>query len=274
MTRLAADAVTVSLGGVEVLRDVSLQPEPGAVTLVCGRNGSGKTTLLKTLAGLRAPDSGVVRVDGTSLATMAPRERARRVTLIPQHADSPFEFTGRQLVVMGRHAHVARFGRPAPADRAAVERALHRADAMAFADRPVHQLSGGERQRISIARALATEAPVVLADEPTANLDLDHALSLLAVFRALARDGGTVVLAAHDLNAVAPRVDRVAVLHRGTVVCFDTPERALAPARLREVFGVECGSGGFPRTFSLPPRAGDSEIDGAPPEAPLPEAPQ
>lgn len=252
MTTLSASAVTVDVGERKLLRGLDFTVPCGLVTLLVGRNGSGKTTLLSVLGGLRLPEAGRVELDGDDVQAISPRARARRVTVIPQESDSPFEFTGRELVLMGRHPHIARFGSPSAADHEVVERALQLADAGEFADRPITTLSGGERQRISIARALATEADILLADEPTANLDLDHALAVLDLFRQLAAEGRTVVLVSHDLNLTAPYADRVAILHEGLVRCVSEPQEALTSETMSEVFGVTSSptSGYFPRTFS------------------------
>jgi iron complex transport system ATP-binding protein len=242
--------VSVTLGARRVLDRVGIHLEPG-VMLIAGRNGAGKTTLLEVLAGVRAPDSGEVWLDERRIERHPPRARARRVALIPQESDSPFEFTGRELVMMGRHAHVPRLREPAAADRAAVDDALRATDTLPFADRAVSTLSGGERRRIAIARALATRARILLADEPTANLDLEHALAALALLRRLADAGHTVAIASHDLNACAPWADRVVLLHEGRVWCDEEPQRALASDHVAAVFGVRSVAprGFFPRAF-------------------------
>lgn len=250
MSVLSAVNVTVSLGSRCVLDRVGIHLEPG-VMLVAGRNGVGKTTLFSVLAGVRRPDSGEVWIGERRLPAMSPRQRGQRVTLIPQDADSPFEFTGRELVMMGRYPHVPRWREPTRNDRDIVEASLRVVDGSDFADRPVSTLSGGERRRIVIARALATRAPIILADEPTANLDLEHALSILSVLRRLADQGHTVAIASHDLNLCAPWADRVLLLHDSRVYCDDLPEQALSADRISAVFGVrsEDPSGFFPRSF-------------------------
>ena len=251
MSLLAAKGVRRVLGGRAVLDGVDLELETGSFTLLAGCNGSGKTTLLTILASVARADAGTVKFKDLTLASLPHRERARNITLIPQDADCPFEFTGRELVTMGRHPHMTRFRGPDEADIAAVDRALEQVDAASFADRSVHTLSGGELRRISIARALATQAPVVLADEPTANLDLEHALGILALFANLVAEGRTVLLASHDLNLIAPRVHRVAILYRGRIHRQGTPEEALDEATVQEVFHVRAvaPSGYFPRAF-------------------------
>jgi iron complex transport system ATP-binding protein len=243
--------VRIRLGRKEVLRGVDLAIPQGALTLLAGRNGAGKSTLLAILAGIRRPDAGEVAWEGRELRGLAHRERARLVTLIPQEAETSFDFTGRELVRLGRHPWVPSYRGFTSADDAIAGEALRQADAEAFADRSVLTLSGGERRRISIARALATQAQVLLADEPTGNLDLEHALQVLELFRELARAGRTVVVASHDLNLVAPFAEHVVLLHEGRVFAAGSPASVLTDDAIRTVFGVECVSppGVFPKKF-------------------------
>lgn len=251
MSQLGVRGLRVVLGDRAVLEDIDFDLAPGKVTLLAGRNGSGKTTLLNALGGVLAPDAGEVTLDGQPLRAVHPRQRARAMTMIPQDTDASFEFTGRELVMMGRHPHIPRMGLPGPDDHRAVDRALELADAVAFADRSITTLSGGERQRITIARALATEADILLADEPTANLDLDHALATFDLFRGLAAEGKTVLLVSHDLNLAAPCADLTALLHEGHVHSMGPPQEALSPEAMADVFAVWSGepSGYFPRAF-------------------------
>ena len=251
MSHLAAKGLRCLLGGRVVLDGVDLELRPGSFTLLAGCNGAGKTTLLTILASVVQADEGTVELDRVNLASLPHRERARTITLIPQDSDCPFEFTGRELVAMGRHPHMGRFSGATETDRAAVDRALQQVDAGEFADRSVHTLSGGELRRISIARALATEAQVLLADEPTSNLDLEHALGILNLFAELVAQGRTVLLASHDLNLIAPRVQQVAILHQGRIHRQGTPEEALDEATVQEVFRVRAvpPRGYFPRDF-------------------------
>ncbi len=249
--KITAQSVALSYGPRQVLIDLSLAVEAGTMTLLAGRNGAGKSTLLNVLVGIRKPDRGDVILDGSKIADYPDRERARKVTLIPQDSDSPFEFTGRELVMMGRYPHVRRFGGARPEDHAAVQRSLEMTDAASFADRSVHTLSGGEMRRISIARALATEADVLLADEPTSDLDLEHAVAVLALLHDLAGQGRTVLLASHDLNLTAPRCDRVALLHEGRISHSGEPESVLSEEVVAQVFGIksQAPSGYFPRHY-------------------------
>ena len=153
--------------------------------------------------------------------------------------------------MMGRYPYIHRFRGPTSEDHAAVARSLEMTDATDFADRSVLTLSGGEMRRISIARALATEADVLLADEPTSDLDLEHAVVVLSLLHKLAEDGHTVLLASHDLNLTAPRCDRVALLHDGQITHQGDPETVLSEETVAQVFGVRSTTptGYFPRAY-------------------------
>lgn len=253
MNGLVAHGLTFTRGSRQLLRGVDLALAPGEVVLLAGRNGAGKSTLLRLLLGAERPHGGTIALDGRPLAAWAPRERALRIAYVPQESDHPFEFTGRELVAMGRHPHLEPRQAPGSRDRDAIERALTAVGATDFADRSVATLSGGELRRIAIARALATEAQLLLLDEPTSNLDLEHALQLVTMLRDLRGCRCGVLLTAHDLNLVAPFCDRVALLHDGRLVVDAAPEQALAEARVAEVFGVRSGTadGFFPRNFTL-----------------------
>lgn len=250
--RLVAHGVVVTHGRRTVLAGVDLAVEPGQFVLLAGRNGAGKSTLLRVLLGVQSPVAGAVELDGRPLREWSPDQRARRLAFVPQEPDCPFEFTGRELVAMGRHAHRQRWQALRAEDLQAIERSLQAVDAVAFADRPVTSLSGGELRRIAVARALCTEAPALLLDEPTSNLDLQHALELAALLRQLAAMGRTLVVASHDLNLLAPSVDRVVLLHEGCVFADAAPIAALSAANVAAVFGVAARdpSGYFPRDFA------------------------
>lgn len=253
MNLLAAVAVGVTRGSRQLLAGAQLCVQPGELVLLAGRNGAGKSTLLRCMLGALRPQQGSVTLDGKGLRSMPDHERAQRIAYVSQENDHPFEFTGREFVSLGRYPHLPRHRELGPVDRAAVESALAFVGATAFADRSLSTLSGGEQRRIAVARALATQAPLLLLDEPTTNLDLEHALALLEQLKALRDRGHGILLTSHDLNLVAPHCNRVALLHHGRIVADDTPERALAAANLREVFGVNAqpATGFFPRSFGL-----------------------
>lgn len=211
------------------LAEVDASFPQGSLTAVVGPNGAGKSTLLQALAGL-LPATGEVEWGGWPLRRIGYLERGRRLAWVGQESQADFAFPVHEVVAQGRFA----WGD----DGAGVEAALAALDLVALADRPVTRLSGGERRRVFLARALASGAPIQLWDEPTANLDVRHALEVQGLARSLARKGSTVVLTLHDIRA-AYRFDRVLVLHRGRLVADGAPHEVLTAALIRDVFRVE-----------------------------------
>ncbi|WP_280537268.1 heme ABC transporter ATP-binding protein [Halopenitus sp. POP-27] len=233
---LEATDVTVSIGGATVLEGVDLAVEAGSFLGVVGPNGAGKTTLLRTLRGSLAPDRGRVRVDDEDLTNRSARAVARRVASVPQDTVLSFDFSVEQVVGMGRTPHRSRFATADAADREAVADAMATTDTARFADRSVGTLSGGERQRVLLARALAQETPVLLLDEPTGSLDVNHTVETLALVRDLVEAGKTVVAAIHDLNIAARYCDELLLLADGRVRSVGTPEAVLSEPALRDAF--------------------------------------
>ena len=232
------EGVAVELGDREVLQDLSLSVPTGEFLGLVGPNGAGKTTLLGTVNGLVEPVRGRVEVAGEPVAGRSARNLARRVATVPQEPGLGFDFTARDVVSMGRTPHQSRFSAPGEDDRSAVERALSRTRTTDFADRPVGELSGGERQRVLLARALAQETPVLLLDEPTASLDINHQVATLSLVRELAEEGRTAVAAIHDLDLAARFCDRLALLAEGELVAVGPPREVLTAARLERAYDV------------------------------------
>jgi len=232
--------VGFAYGPQTVLEGVDLSLAPGCLHGVVGPNGSGKTTLLDLMAGLRPPQSGRVLFLGRPLGDYSGRELARRLALVPQEFAINFPFTVREVVMMGRHPHLRRFASPGPEDLAAVERALGETELGGLAHKPVTALSGGEKQRVVLARALAQQAPVILLDEPTSNLDVNHSLALMAVVQRRVRgEGCTAVVVMHDLNLAAVFCDRLIMLSGGRVFACGPTEEVLTADRLAAVFSVQ-----------------------------------
>lgn len=222
----------------EVLRDMTMSVSTGEVVALLGPNGSGKSTLLKTLSGTLKILAGRVTLTGEWIERLTHQERGQRIGFVPQEELPTFPFLSRQIVVMGRLPHTPGFF-DAPEDWVRVKEAMIRADCWELADRPVTELSGGERQRVLLARALATDAPLLLLDEPSAHLDVGHSLALVALLRELARDGHGVLMAVHDLNLAAMVADRAVLLGGGRVRADGPTEHVLRDAQLDEVYGVE-----------------------------------
>jgi iron complex transport system ATP-binding protein len=238
MMRLEVRSLTVDLGARRALEGIDLSPAPGRLTALIGPNGAGKTTLLRAMAGLARPVAGGVVLNAASLARMRASERAKAVAYLPQGGAVAWPLPVVNVVALGRLPHGEEPDNLPPSGREAVATALRSVGLEGFEDRPATSLSGGERTRMLLARALATQAPVLLADEPVAALDPRHQLIVLEVLRARARAGATVVAVLHDLNLAARFADDIVLLEQGKIVASGPPEAVLTEARLASGFGI------------------------------------
>lgn len=234
MVRL--DGVAVTLGGRRIVEHVSAELA-GGVTGLIGPNGAGKSTLVRAIAGL-VRSEGAIRIDGTNIGAMPLRDRARCIAYLPQGQSVHWPLTVERLVALGRLPHLAPFARPGAADGEAIEAALERTDLFGLRDRPVDQLSGGERARALLARALAVEARLLLADEPLAALDPAHQIDVMRLLRAEADRGATVIAVLHDLTLAARWCDRLLLIDQGRLVADGSPRDVLSPERIGAVYGV------------------------------------
>ncbi len=223
--------------GRQLLHSISLTAVPGELTILLGPNGSGKTTLFRALAGSWPLTSGEILWGGKPIHNLLPKERSLIISLVPQSPFCPFPFTVRQLVSMGRFAQGDYHA--ATGDTHHVTKALAQVDATHLADRLMTELSSGERQRVFLARSLATDCPVLLLDEPTSNLDIRHQLELWELLRELAKQGRTILCAAHDLVMAQRYGDVATVLRKGHLYSHGQLNTSLNEECLREVFGVD-----------------------------------
>ncbi len=256
---LVGDGISVRLGGRDVLSKVSLSCGKGRITGLIGPNGAGKSTLMRALAGLVPVARGTVLLDGASLAAMTADERGRHLAYLPQDRVAHWPLAVHRVVALGRLPHRRAGPLASDVDEAGlIGAAMAAMDVAHLADRPVSELSGGERARVLFARTLAQEAPVILADEPTAGLDPAHALGLFEVLGNLAAKGRTIVVALHDLSLAARFCHEVVMMATGRVVATGPPAEALTEARLAEVFGAHMVVGvlgGVPAVVPLSPVA-------------------
>jgi iron complex transport system ATP-binding protein len=221
-----------------VLRDVDFSLEPGEIVAVVGPNGAGKTSLLQALLGLLPARRGTVKIGGRPIETLRRSEIAQHVAFVSQEARGDFSFTVRELVAMGRTPYLGRFQPERGEDVAAVDHALDVTATRAFEDRIVSELSGGERQRVHLARAIAQTTDVLLLDEPTASLDLEHQLEVLDLVQRLSRTGKAAAIALHDLSLAARVANRLVVLAEGHIVASGRPEDVITEALLTQWFHI------------------------------------
>ena len=255
MTALTAQNLRVALGRRLVLDDLSLSLSSGHLVALVGPNGAGKTTLLRALAGL-IPSDGDIHVNGDALAALSLRERAKRFGYLPQGHMVHWPLPARDIVALGRYPHGATDpARLPPRDAEAVLRAMQAVDVMEFAERRVTELSGGERSRVALARVLAVEAPIILADEPTASLDPRHQIDVMKRLRAAADRSVLVIVVTHDLGLAARFADHVLVLADGRLAAQGAPEQALSEQVLANVFRISAYRAEYQREAVIVPWA-------------------
>lgn len=229
----------VRIGGAAILHGCDLVARAGELVAVVGPNGAGKSTLGRVAAGLLAPAAGTVRWAGQDVGAVKARRRPHRRAYVPQRGRVPDGIRVREAVELGRAPHVGLLGRPSADDQHAIDRALARTRMTRFADRRLSTLSGGELQRAQLSVALAQAAPLLIADEPTASLDLGAAVTVARLLRELADDGLGVVLVVHDLALAAAIADTVVVVHRGRTVAAGPADDVLTTDLLAEVWEVD-----------------------------------
>ncbi len=213
--------------------------QKGEMVGLIGANGAGKSTLLKLLMGISDPDEGQVRLLNKPLHRYKRKQLAKHISLVPQDVAIDYAFTVREVVSMGRNPHLSSFKPESEYDRLAVHHAMDKTDILSLANQSVTNLSGGERQRVFIARALAQETPILLMDEPTASLDINHQLEVLALLKTLANGGHVVIIAIHDLNMAARFCNRLVMLGNQQMVADGKPEDVLTKNHLRQYFSIE-----------------------------------
>lgn len=232
--------ITIGYGAGEVVKGVSFVLTMGKILAVVGANGAGKTTLLKTLNGTLPLTNGEILLGGKNIKDFSRGEIARKIAVVAQENETKFPVSVLEFVLSGRFAHGSSFGWETTDDLRIAESVLEICDLKSFENRLMNRLSGGERQRVLFARALGTEASILLLDEPTANLDFAHQALMFQLVRERCGKGeSAAVIITHDLNLASAFADEILLLKKGETIASGTPEKVLSAENLREVFDVE-----------------------------------
>ncbi|WP_323658650.1 Fe(3+) dicitrate ABC transporter ATP-binding protein FecE [Pectobacterium versatile] len=236
---LTTQNLTAGYGDKRILDGLSLSLPAGKITALLGPNGCGKSTLLKCFAKLLIPESGTIQLNGKSLSMFSARQLSRHLALLPQQHLTPEGITVRDMVAYGRSPWLSLWGRLSPDDRQRVQLAMEKTHIVDLADKRLTDLSGGQRQRAFLAMLLAQDTPVVLLDEPTTYLDINHQVELMKLLRELNQAGKTVVTVLHDLNQASRYCDHLVMLADGRVMAEGSPHEVMKPELLQRVFSID-----------------------------------
>ncbi|RLF72599.1 MAG: ABC transporter [Thermoplasmata archaeon] len=250
--KLNINGITFFYDSVKALDDITFEVNEGEVLGVIGPNGSGKTTLLRCINMALKPKVGTVFIDGENILELDRKDIAKKIAVVPQNSTIRFPFTLFDIVLMGRTPHLGRLDRETPEDIEIAKKAMKITKTLHLADRLIDEVSGGERQRVIIARALTQEPKILLLDEPTLHLDINHQLEILELIKKLARKNKLIViLTSHDLNLASRYCDRLVLLNTGRIYSIGKPQNVLTRDNIKEVYNIEVEINYNKRTKSL-----------------------
>lgn len=240
MVVLKVHDIECSYGSARVLNGLTFSIERGSFTGVIGPNGSGKSTLLRCISRVLKPARGSVFLEGNNLYNLSFLEAARKMAVVPQDTAVNFPFTVEEVVMMGRSPHLGRFQLEGKRDFEVTSRVMELTNISYLADRLITAISGGERQKVIIAKALAQEPEVILLDEPTSHLDINHQVEILNLLQRLNREEGlTIISIFHDLNVAAQYCDRLILMQKGRIFAVGIPEKVLTADNIKSVYGAD-----------------------------------
>jgi iron complex transport system ATP-binding protein len=224
----------------KAINDISLSIAPGMFCGIIGPNGCGKTTLLDLLAKHRRPTAGMIAYKGRDLGSYSTKSLSQEIALVPQNFYINFPFTVKEIVMMGRYPHIPRFSAPSAEDFNIVQDIMDKTEVSEFTGRFITELSGGERQRVVFARALAQDANVLILDEATSNLDVNHSIGLLNICESCMKQKGmTIIAVMQDINLASVYCDYLVFMSAGSIVIHGATRDVLNPATMNEVFNVD-----------------------------------
>jgi iron complex transport system ATP-binding protein len=236
---LKIDEIECSYGAVKVLTGLTFSIDGGSFTGIIGPNGSGKSTLLKSLSRVLKPVKGAVLLDEENLYSLDTREVAKRMAVVPQETAVNFSFKVKEVVIMGRSPHLGLFQSEGREDFEVARQAMELTNTYHLADRLITAISGGERQRVIIAKALTQEPKIILLDEPTSHLDINHQIEILNLLKRLNRENNLTIIAVfHDLNLAAQYCDNLVLMKSGSIFTLGEPEAVLTTDNIKEVYGA------------------------------------
>lgn len=239
MTRLFANALTVAAGETTLVRAATFEFSQGELIVILGPNGAGKTSMIRSVLGLEPVASGTAELDRAAVAQLSPKARAQKVAYLPQIRPLAWPNQVRDIVALGRFSHGAALGRLSQEDADAVARAITACDLDHLIHRTADTLSGGELARVHCARAIATEAPLLIADEPTAALDPRHQFRILDLIESFVDSGGGAMLVLHDIELAARYAKRLIWMKEGQIVADGPPAETLTSERLADVYQID-----------------------------------
>ncbi|MBU5437857.1 ABC transporter ATP-binding protein [Tissierella sp. MSJ-40] len=222
-----------------VLKGISFNIEKGKFISIIGPNGSGKSTLLKTLNNLYKPTKGNIFIEGNEISSLKGKDLAKRIALVPQNTNIDYDFTVEDIVLMGRHPYKGRFQKENQNDYSIIDESLKMTNTLHLKDRPITEISGGERQRVIIAKALAQRPTIILLDEPTSHLDINHQIDILNLLKNLNKEKGTtIILVIHDINLAARYSDEIILLNDGVVLGIGKPEEVITTTNVETAYNL------------------------------------
>jgi len=239
---LKVSKLNVAVDNVTLLKDINVEFQAGSLTGIIGPNGAGKSTLLRVLAGLQKKQSGDVLLDNIPIDEIAKKSRAQKISYLPQTPECHWPLTVERVVSLGRFPYQTT-NKLSSDDIKAIDDACRKADITHLIGRPINQLSGGEKARVMLARALATQADILLADEPIASLDPRHQLEIMTLLQSLASVGKTVILVLHELHFAIRYCDRLVLLDKGIKVSNGEPSSVLSTENLQNTYAINSISG-------------------------------
>jgi len=245
MAELNARKITVTAKEVRLVHDASIDLASGELVVLLGPNGAGKTSLIRAMVGLETPTTGQVSICGDVMRLLNPLQRARRLSYLPQARPLAWPSKVRDVVALGRYSHGVTIGRLRGIDVKAVDRAIASCDLTELADRNTDTLSGGELARVHCARAFATEAPLLIADEPTAALDPRHQFRVMNLVRSFVDAGGGALVVLHDIQFATKFASRFVWMKAGRIVADGSPKETLTADRISSIYGVKAKVDGF-----------------------------